>query len=479
VAERPSGRTDPRRLTEGKAGMTVPTTGLEAPPAEVGPSTRRERVGWYFYDWANSAFATTVIAVFLAPYLTEIAKDAANCATDAACGAARLYPLGIPVSPLSYYSYTLSLSVILQVLVLPITGAFTDRSRHRRVLLAIFAYIGSAATIGFLFLSGDRYLLGGGLFVLANVAFGASIVVYNSFLPQLSGPDQRDSVSSIGWAFGYIGGGLLLVINLIAYTSASEDTTGLIVRWSLASAGIWWALFTTLPLALLKDPPPQHAVRSGSALTGGFRQLGQTLKGLKAYPLTLFFLIAFLVYNDGIQTVIGVAGQYASDYLKLEDTTRIVTILIVQFTAFGGALLLGFVAKKVGAWKTVLASLVLWTLVVIAAYFLPVGQATPFLILGVALGIVLGGSQALSRSLFSQLIPKGKEGEYFGFYEISDKGTSWMGPLVFGLSLQMTGNYQIAIVSIVLFFVIGFVALLAIPMRRAIVAAGNTPPRIL
>jgi len=279
---------------------------------------------------------------------------------------------------------------------------------------------------------------------------------------------------------GYVGGGLLLVINLVAYNFRTDDTEGLIVRISLASAGIWWALFTTMPLIMLKDPEPHNIVRAqGSTLTAGFKQLGATLKGMKAYPLTLFFLIAFLVYNDGIQTVIGVASQYASDYLKLSDQTRIITILIVQFTAFGGALLLGRVARTFGAWKTVLASLVLWTAVVIAAYFLPVGEATPFLILGVALGIVLGGSQALSRSLFSQLIPNGKEGEYFGFYEISDKGTSWMGPLVFGLSLQMTGNYQVAIVSIVLFFVIGFFALLAIPMRRAIIAAGNTPPHVL
>jgi UMF1 family MFS transporter len=459
--------------------MSVPTIDTPAPPEDASPSTRKERVGWYFYDWANSAFSTTVVAVFLAPYLTAVAKDAANCDTDAACAVARLHPLGLSISPLSFYSYVLSLSVILQVLVLPVTGAITDRTHHRRGLLALFAYIGSAATIAFLFLTGDRYLLGGVLFVVANLAFGASVVVYNSFLPRLAKPDDRDKVSSLGWGLGYVGGGLLLVINLAAYSFATDETTGVIVRWSLASAGIWWAVFTTLPLLLLNNPEPQDVVRGGSAISGGFRQLGQTLAGLRLFPLTLFFLVAFLIYNDGIQTVIGVAGQYASDYLKLTDQTRIITILIIQFTAFGGALLLGRIAKVWGARKTVLMSLVLWTLVVIGAYFLPVGKALPFLLLGMALGIVLGGSQALSRSLFSQLIPKGKEGEYFGFYEISDKGTSWMGPLVFGLSLQATGSYQVAIFTIASFFVIGFIALLVIPMRRAIIAAGNTPPHVL
>jgi Permeases of the major facilitator superfamily len=340
-------------------------------PAPV--STRRERVGWYFYDWANSAFSTTVIAVFFSPYLTEVAKAAADCA-DEECGAARLYPLGVPVSPLSFYSYVLSLSVLLQVVVLPVVGAFTDRTRHRKKLLALFAYIGALATIGFFFVTGSNYLLGGVLFLIANVAFGASVVVYHSYLPSLGGPDERDRISSIGWAMGYLGGGLLLVINLAAYVFAPEDMTGLIVRISLASAGVWWAVFSTLPLIMLKDPEPHHIVRAeASAFGGGFKQLAQTLRELRAYPLTLFFLIAFLIYNDGVQTVIGVSSQYASDYLKLSDETRIITILIVQFTAFGGALLLGRIARTFGAWKTVLASLVLWIGVVGAAYFLPRG----------------------------------------------------------------------------------------------------------
>jgi len=170
---------------------------------------------------------------------------------------------------------------------------------------------------------------------------------------------------------------------------------------------------------------------------------------------------------------------YADKYLELEQDVQVKTILMVQFLAFGGALLLGLVAKLVGAWKTVLASLVLWTVVLVIAYSLPVGRAVPFMLLGALLGIVLGGSQALSRSLFSQLIPKGKEGEYFGLYEISDKGTSWLGPLLFGLAFQQTGSYQFAIISLVVFFIIGFVALLAVPMRRAIIAAGNVPPRLL
>ncbi|HEY0697060.1 MAG TPA: MFS transporter, partial [Micromonospora sp.] len=322
--------------------------------------------------------------------------------------------------------------------------------------------------------------------LVANIAFGAAVVVYNSFLPYLGGPDDRDAISSRGWAIGYLGGGLLLAVNLAALAAFSDPDDPMrsldLARWSIVSAGVWWAAFTLLPLRWLREHPGVEAVtgRGGFTVVGdGFRQLGRTLKAIKAYPLTLFFLLAFLVYNDGIQTVIGLASQYGTEELELEQGTLVATILVVQFLAFGGALLMGALARRIGAWKTVLLSLVLWTVVIVGAIRLPVGEPVPFLILGAAIGLVLGGSQALSRSLFSQLIPAGKEGEYYGFYEISDKGTSWLGPLAFGLVFQMTHSYRVGIVSLLIFFVVGFALLAAVPIRRAIVAAGNTPPRVL
>jgi MFS transporter, UMF1 family len=445
------------------------------------PSTRRERVGWYFYDWANSAFSTTVVTVFLGPYLTSVAERAAGCDSEATCKTAFVHPLGIAIAPGSLFPYAVSLSVLLTVVVLPVVGAIADRSHRKKQLLALFAYLGSAATVAFLFLTGDRYLLGAVLFVVANIAFGASVVVYNSFLPQLAGPDQRDRVSSIGWAIGYVGGGLLLAINLVAVKERGllGLSTADIARYSLASAGVWWAGFTTIPLLRLANRPATAGERRGSVLVDGFRQLWHTLKSLRAYPLTLFFLIAYLVYNDGIQTVIALAGTYGSKQLGLSDDVLVQTILMVQFLAFLGAVALGRLAARIGGWKTVLVSLLLWIVVVGLAYLLPAGRVLPFMAVAAAIGIVLGGSQALSRSLFSQLIPTGREGEYFGLYEISDKGTSWLGPLLFGLTYDATRSYRYAIISLLAFFVVGFVALALVPMRRAIVAAGNTPPQRL
>ncbi len=446
-------------------------------------STRRERTGWYFYDWAMSAFSTTVITVFLGPFLTTVTELAAGCELGADTCSGYVYPLGIKVAAGSYFPYLVSLSVFLTVFVLPVVGAVADRTAHKKRLLAAMAFTGAGATVAMLFVTGDRYLLGGGLFLLANIAFGAGVVVYNSFLPQLGGPDDRDGISSRGWALGYLGGGLLLALNLVAVQSLDNgqpERTLDLARWSIVSAGLWWAAFTLVPLRWLREHPTAAALHGGrNVLTDGFRQLGRTLRQMKAYPLTLFFLLAFLVYNDGIQTVIALASQYGTEELRLEQSTLIVTILLVQFLAFGGALLLGALAKRIGAWKTVLLSLVLWTGVILGAFRLPAEAPVPFMVLGAAIGLVLGGSQALSRSLFSQLIPAGKEGEYYGFYEISDKGTSWLGPLAFGLVFQLTNSYRVGLVSLLIFFVVGFLLLLAVPMRRAILAAGNTPPRVL
>ncbi|MFI6783107.1 MFS transporter [Micromonospora sp. NPDC050276] len=463
------------------AETVTPTVDDTPPPA----STRRERRGWYIYDWANSAFQTTVITVFLGPFLTTVAELAAGCELGADTCDGYVHPLGIRVAAGSYYPYLISLSVFLTVFVLPVIGAIADRSAHKKRLLGGAAFTGAAATVAMAFVTGDRYLLGGALFLIANISFGAALVVYNSFLPQLGGPDERDGISSRGWALGYLGGGLLLAFNLVAVTLFSEDDnpqrTLDLARWSIVSAGVWWAVFTLVPLRWLRERPSTAAAltRQGNVLTDGFRQLGRTLREIKAYPLTLFFLLAFLVYNDGIQTVITLASQYGTEELRLEQSTLIVTILLVQFLAFGGALGLGALARRIGAWKTVLLSLVLWTGVIIGAFRLPAEAPVPFMVLGAAIGLVLGGSQALSRSLFSQLIPAGKEGEYYGFYEISDKGTSWLGPLAFGLVFQLTASYRVGLVSLLIFFVIGFLLLAAVPIRRAIVAAGNTPPRVL
>ncbi|WUR84195.1 MFS transporter [Streptomyces phaeochromogenes] len=429
---------------------------------------RREQRGWYVYDWACSVYSTSVLTVFLGPYLTSVAKAAADADGF-------VHPLGIPLRAGSFFAYCVSASVILSIFVMPLAGAAADRTGRKKPLLAVAAYLGAAATAGMFFLDGDRYLLGGLLLIVANASLAVSMVLYNSYLPQIAPPEERDAVSSRGWAFGYAAGSLVLVANLILYTA--HDTFGVsettAVRICLASAGIWWGVFTLVPLKRLRD---RRTTSSSGTSAHGWRQLAATVRDLRRQPLTLAFLLAYLVYNDGIQTVISQASVYGSEELGLDQSTLIVAVLLVQLLAVAGALGMGRLARTYGAKRTILGSLVAWTVTLGAGYFLPAGAPVWFFVLAAGIGLVLGGSQALSRSLFSHLVPPGKEAEYFSAYEMSDRGMSWLGPLLFGLTYQLTGSYRDAIISLVAFFVLGFVLLARVPVRQAVRDAGNPIP---
>ncbi|HXU38200.1 MAG TPA: MFS transporter [Blastocatellia bacterium] len=438
-------------------------------------NNRREQVGWYFYDWANSAFYTTVVTVFLGPYLTGVAKAAAESLGP---DNTFIHPLGIKVFYGSFFPYVVALSVGLQMIVLPILGAIADYSHRKKQMLALFAYIGAFATIGLYFLQGTNYMLGGGLFVLANLSYGASIVFYNSFLPDISSPEDRDRVSSIGWAIGYLGGGLLLAVNLFLFAKAESLglTSGQAVRISLASSGAWWAVFTLIPLATLRNRLPVKEPQTGQGLiVTSFRQLRHTISGARRYPQTLLFLIAYLLYNDAIQAVIALASVFGAEELKLDQSTLVQVILLVQFAAFFGSLIFNWIAKAIGSKRAIIVSLVIWTAVLVYAYGL-LQTRLQFFILGAVIAIVLGGSQALSRSVYSLMIPKGQEAEYFSLYEVSDKGTSWLAPLMFGLALQFTHSYRVAILSLVVFFIVGLALLVRVDVRKAAIEAGNEAP---
>ncbi|MBE8475158.1 MFS transporter [Streptomyces justiciae] len=428
---------------------------------------RREQRGWYFYDWACSVYSTSVLTVFLGPYLPSVAEDAADAD-------GYVHPLGIPVRAGSFFAYSVSLSVIVAVLVMPLVGAAADRTGRKKPLLAAAAYTGAAATAAMFFLGGDRYLLGGLLLIVANAASAVGTMLYNSYLPQIAPPEERDAVSSRGWAFGYAAGSLVLVVNLVLYTAHDSFglSEGMAVRICLASAGLWWGAFTLVPLRRLRD----RRAPAKETTAPGFRQLAATVRDMRRHPLTLAFLLAYLVYNDGIQTVISQASVYGSEELDLGQSTLIGAVLLVQVLAVAGALGMGRLARTYGAKRTVLGSLVAWTVTLAAGYFLPAGAPVWFFVLAAGIGLVLGGSQALSRSLFSHLVPPGKEAEYFSAYEMSDRGMSWLGPLLFGITYQLTGSYRDAIISLVAFFALGFVLLARVPVREAIRDAGNPVP---
>lgn len=456
--------------------MTTPA----ATAAARATNDRREIFGWTMYDWANSVFSTTVAGVLLGPYVTSLAQGAVG-------ENGPVWQVGslTLITAKSLWPYTVSLSVFLQVFLLPFLGAVADYTALKKRLMTVFTYIAVVAVCLLFFVAPGTYLLGSLLFIIANVSFGGAIVMYNAYLPEIASEDRRDAVSSRGFALGYLGGGVLLAANLaLVLVKPFGLATELAVRLSLLSAGLWWGGFAAFALARLQTRQPPRPLPSGqNLLLIGFREVGTTFRELRRLPYTLRYLIGYLLYNDGIQTVIGLAAVFLTQELFVArglpeadgQSFVIVVFLLVQFVAFFGALGFGRLAETIGTKRAILISLVLWLGVIIYAYAL-LQTTTQALAMAAMIALVLGGSQALSRSLFSKMIPVGRESSFFGLYEISERGTSWIGPLIFGYVVAQTNSYRDAILSLIVLFLLGLIVLALTDVNRAIHESGNSTP---
>ncbi|HET8595490.1 MAG TPA: MFS transporter [Intrasporangium sp.] len=451
---------------------------------EARPETKEQR-SWYWYDWANSAYVTTTATVLMGPYLTHVATQSVcpGIADETEC-LVNLDVLGIPVSPGSVYAYTVTISTIISAFVLIFIGAIADRSARPTRLFAGFAWTGALAASLMFLIAGTNWQLGVVLTVVATLCLGASLVIYDSLLCRIANENERDRVSSKGWALGYLGGGILLAINFAMLTfkgSLGLDTT-MATRISIFMAGLWWAAFTIIPVRGLRHVTGTVAApveRQRGVIGGSLSQLASTFRELRLYPQTMLFLVAYLFFNDGIQTVIGNSSLYGVKELGFAQETVLGVFLFVQFVAFFGARLFGATAGRIGAWRTVLAGIGMWSIVVVIAFFVPSRSLGIFVALGFFIGIVLGGTQALSRSLYSQLIPRGREAEFFSLYQAMERGTSWLGTLAFGLVFQFTHSYRWAIVVLIAFFIVGGILLSRVRMREGIEQAGNPVPIVV
>jgi MFS transporter, UMF1 family len=449
--------------------------------AELDPLEReREQRAWNWYDWANSAYYTTILTVLFAPFMITVAGRAAGCgnAADESCHRT-VDVLGLHLAAGSLPFYLTSFATIASAFLLPVVGALVDRSARKKWHMAGFAWAGSFFAALLFLMRGDRWQLAAVAIVLSSILAGCSLVSYYAILVDISTEDERDGVSSRGWAWGYLGGGLLLLLNLVMVLGhgAFGLDKELAVRFSLLSAALWWAGFTIIPVVRLRNRPPRNVLpESGGLLHRSFGQLFTTLRQMRRYPMTLTFLVAFLFYNDGIQTVIYAASTYGSKQLGFGSSVLIATILMIQFVAYFGARLFGRLAASFGSYRCILWGIYAWMVIVVLAVLLPRQQIVPFLALGVAIAIVLGGTQALSRSFFSLLIPHGREGEYFALYNACERGTSWFGTFLFGVVFQITGSYRPAIVALILFFVLGAGFLLRLDPARGVAEAGNALP---
>ncbi len=448
-------------------------------PTVLQKNDRREIFGWLMYDWANSAFYTTIVSVLVGPYLTALAQ------ADVGKGGVVLHlgPFGSITSD-NLFTSTLGVSIFLQIFLLPVLGAIADYTNLKKRMMAFFCYSGVVASSLLFFISGEAYLWGCLLLLTSNICFAAANVFYNAFLIDVTTEDRRDLISSYGFAAGYLGGVIMLVMNfaLISYSETLGITEGMAVRISMLGASIWWGLFAIITFTRIRSRGAVKVAPAGRPLiVVGFREVWLTLKELFGLRYTCLFLAAYLLYNDGIQTVILNSSVFLSQELfvsrglETSQTFLIGIFFIAQVAALVGAIVFERISRVLGAKRTIILSLVIWSGIVIYAYgFLQ--NTVQAMVMAGFIGLVLGCAQALSRSLYSQVIPKEREAAFFGLYEISEKGTSWMGNLVFAIVVGTTGSYRQAILAIIFFFVAGSVILVFTDTGRAIHEAGNLTP---
>ena len=411
---------------------------------------------WAMYDWANSAYQTTIIAAIFPVYFNAVA--AKGLESDVA---------------LARLGWASALAIFIVAIIAPVLGAMADHSAIKKPLLAAFASLGILTCFSMFWIREGDWLLALTLFVIGNVGVAGSIVFYEALLPHLVPPGKLDAVSSAGYAIGYLGGGVLLAINaamIMKPAAFGIPDAGTATRLSFVSVGIWWGLFT-LPL--------MRTVREPKGLVGGVahrmsigesvRQMVQTFKDLRRYRQALWFLLAFLIYNDGIQTMIRMATSYGQS-IGIDTGAMITALLLTQFIGVPAAFAFGMLAARIGPKTAVFLGLAVYAFITVLGYFMT--SSVHFFALAVLVGLVQGGTQALSRSMFASMIPRQKSSEFFAFFSVFERYAGVLGPAIFALVVSTTGSGRSAILAIVIFFVAG-----GLLLTRVNVEAGRREAR--
>ncbi len=417
---------------------------------------RPELRAWAMYDWANSAFQTTIIAAVFPIYFRRVA----------ATGLAE-------ADAMARFAWATTIAILVVAIVAPVLGAIADHSAVKKRLLGVFAGIGISACFAMFWITEGEWLFALVLFVIGNIGVAGSIVFYESLLPHIVAPKDLDRVSSAGYAIGYLGGGVLLAFNLLMIQRPQMfglADAGIGTRLSFASVGIWWLVFS-LPL-FMKLPEPRTMARGASeriSLMGGVRRLVETVRDLRRYRQAFLFLLAFLVYNDGIQTMIRVATIYGES-IGLDSGSMITALLLTQFIGVPAAFGFGALASRIGAKPAVFLGLAVYAVISGLGYYMT--TSTHFYALAVLVGLVQGGTQALSRSLFASMIPRQKSSEFFAFFGVFERYAGVLGPAVFALVVSYSGSGRNAILAVLGFFIIG-----ALLLTRVDVDAGRLAAR--
>jgi UMF1 family MFS transporter len=395
---------------------------------------------WAMYDWANSAFAVIILTAVFPVYYRSLVINTGRSPEDAT----------------AYWAYTTSASVLLVALIGPVIGAMADIAGDRIRFLGAALVFGVLGSMGLAFLGQDTFLLGSLIFAVGNLGFAGGNIFYEALLPHVARPNDMDRVSALGYALGYLGGGLLLMINLLWLLR--PDWFGMpgrefALRASFVSVAVWWFVFA-LPLFRNVSEPGarEQAPVSLAIVVSGFQRLAHTLSQIRRYRQLALFLLAFWLYNDGISTIIKIATAYG-DEIGVDHNQMLIALVLTQLVGFPSTIGYGALARSLGAKRSIFLGLAVYMLISIAGFFMK--SAFHFYLLAVVVGLVQGGTQALSRSLFATMVPKARSTEFFGFFSTGEKFAGVIGPAIFGLVGQLTGSSRWGIISVTLLFVAG------------------------
>jgi MFS transporter, UMF1 family len=441
-------------------GSATPRAGRRTLLDRIGLD-RPELRAWAMYDWANSAFQCTIITAVYPVYYSTVAAD------------------GLP-GPVATARFATATTIALTIIAIlsPVLGAYADFAAAKKRMLAAFMSIGVAATAAMFLVERGDWRLAEWLFIVANIGISGSFVFYDSLLPHIASAREMDRVSSAGYALGYLGGGLLLVVNLLWIMQPGWfglPDAGLASRLSFLSVAVWWVVFAIPLFRQVPEPPARpasDALAAGGPIRASFAQLGATVRELRMYRQAALMLLAFLVYNDGIGTIIRMAGLYGAE-LGLPQDALIGAIVMVQFVGIPFAVLFGRLAGLIGAKRAIFLSLAVYTCISVLGYFM--SAAWHFFLLAFLVGTVQGGSQALSRSLFATMIPRHKSSEFFGFFAVFEKFAGIFGPALFALTVALTGSSRNAILSVIAFFVAGAALLAMVDVEEGQRAVRDEP----
>ncbi len=394
---------------------------------------------WCLYDWANSAFACTVMAALFPPFFRSIAENDGLA----------------PAEATARWGLVTAGALLLIAISGPILGAVADLTGAKKRLLAGFMILGVVATAAFALLPSSGWTLAGMVFVLANLGFAGSIIFYEALLPHVAPPGQLDQISTRGYAWGYLGGGLLLVLNMLWVTMPERfglSGTGAAVKLSFVSVAVWWALFSIPLLRLVPEPTAPSRVPVGGLISQSFGRLRRTWRDLSSYKPLLLLLVAYWIYNDGIGTIVKMATIYGGE-IGIETSHMIQALVLTQFIGVPCTVLFGRLAGRFSARVMLQVALLIYACICVLGFFMT--TTWQFFLLAALVGTVQGGCQALSRSLFSSMVPRHKSAEFFGFYSTSGKFAGIAGPLIFAAISQITGESRLSILALVALFVVG------------------------